>query len=227
MQAPFDTWREFWQPHLVGSQLVATVALLVLSTPAEATPSERTFSVAGTTSKRKGGAKLKRSTLSHLTLLKRVIRDRLKGRKRLERAKRPKKSATAPGVFSVFAPPSTSVVAPPPLAVAAAPPSTSAATIPPMDELTEDFEARMEEESQTIEALIVSGDLAFEIGDQGELSLLEQHELDGLTGLDVETEEGQVVDNDLLTFDNFLLAYSRGGVSNDAVEIDANTTEVP
>ena len=84
----------------------------------------------------------------------------------------------------------------------------------------------MEEESQTIEALIVSGDLAFVVGDEGELSLLEHHELDSLTGFDVEAEEGQVVENDLLTFDNLLLAYSRGGALN-AVEIDANTTEVP
>ena len=232
MQAPFEEWREFWQPHVVGSPLVASVALLVLSTPAEATQSERTFSVAGTQSKRRGGGKLKRSTLSHLTLLKRVIRDRLRGRKRFERTKRARKSAppslasgATSGVFPVFAPPSASAVATP-SAAAVGLPSASAATIAPaMDELTEEFNSRMEEEAEVIEALIVSGDLAFIVGEEGELSLLEQIDLEGLTAID-EADEAQVVDDDALSLDNLLIAF-RGGAASNAVEIDDSAPEVP
>ena len=71
--------------------MVASVALLVLLTPAEATQSERTFSVAGTQSKRRGGGKLKRSTLSHLTLLKRVILKRKREKKEKKGGKKEKK----------------------------------------------------------------------------------------------------------------------------------------
>ena len=234
MQAPFEEWREFWQPHVAGSPLVASVALLVLSTPAEATQSERTFSVAGTQSKRRGGGKLKRSTLSHLTLLKRVIRDRLRGKKRNERAKRARKSAppslasgstTTSGVFPVFAPASASAVATPSAAAVGLPSASAATVAPAMDELTEEFNSRMEEEAEVIEALIVSGDLAFIVGEEGELSLLEQIDLEGLTAID-EADEAQVVDDDALSLDNLLIAF-RGGAASNAVAIDDSAPEVP
>ena len=96
LQEPRDEWKAFWKSQLSPSPLVTKIALLVLSTSAEATPSERTFSVAGALSKRRGGGKLKPGTLSSLTMLQRVTRNRLEGKTRLTRAKRLKPMATQP-----------------------------------------------------------------------------------------------------------------------------------
>ena len=132
LQEPRDEWKAFWKSQLSPSPLVTKIALLVLSTSAEATPSERTFSVAGALSKRRGGGKLKPGTLSSLTMLQRVTRNRLDGKTRLTRAKRLKPMATQPLA--------TQPLATQPLAAVVAPLSATAEAMDTSDE----FEARLQ-----------------------------------------------------------------------------------
>ena len=88
------------------------------------------------------------------------------------------------------------------------------------DEFSEEFEARLEAELEHIEEMIVAGDLAFIVGDQGVLSLLEQHDLEGLTAID-DAHEGRFFDDDEMSLNNLLLVVGRGGAS-EAVEIHAD-----
>ena len=162
LQEPRDEWKAFWKSQLSPSPLVTKIALLVLSTSAEATPSERTFSVAWALSKRRGGGKLKPGTLSSLTMLQRVTRNRLEGKTRLTRAKRLKPMATKP-------------LATQPLAAVVAPLSATAEAMDTFDE----FEARLQVDAKLVEAMINKGELAFiTVGDDGDLELLEQDPVD-------------------------------------------------
>ena len=177
------------------------VALLVLSTSAEATPSERTFSVAGTISKRRGGGKLKPSTLSKLTMLQRITRNSLEGKIRLNRTKRFKVIAPAPLLATTSSP-----------AMAATPSAT--VVIEAMDDLSDEFEARLQADVEHIEAMIDAGELAFMAGEHGDLELLEQNlNLEVLTSSILtssdEARESDVVPDDY-SLDNLFSAFSAG-----------------
>ena len=206
------------------SPLLTRVALLVLSTTAESTPSERTFSVAGTISKRRGGGKLLRKTLSYLTLLQRATREKLRGKKRFTRAKRSRKDAQSLETFPLFASPSTSAPIAPP----------SASALVAMDELSEEFEARLQADAEEVEAMIDAGKLAFIVGDQDDLALLEQE--DDLTGLtiidgrdsddsDAKDEASHVLEDNDMSFDKLLSDIHGDGAA--AIEIDSEAAEVP
>ena len=206
------------------------------STCAQYIPSERTFSVAGTISKRRGGGTLSRKTLSYLTLLQRATREKLQGKKRLTRAKRSRKDALPSGTgtpvtFPLFASPATSRTAPviAALPVPIAPPSASAFT---MDELSEEFEARLEADAEKVQAMIDAGQLAFIVGDQGDLALLEPE--DDLTGLTIDETSSRdsdaedadhVLDDDDMSFDK-LLSDIRGEHAAEFIEIDSEAAEV-
>ena len=241
----------FWSTQQSANPLLTQVALLVLSTTAEATTSERTFSVAGTVSKKRGGAKLKRSTLSQLTLLQRVTRGRLRGKYRYTRAKRSKKvteplpsgsTVTPPATFPLFASHSVSAV---PIAAPAAPsafaaptPIAAAATY----EIIDEFEARLQAEVDQVEAMINAGQLAFSVGAESDVAaLLNQDLLAGVIIIDDPTssDDGDAVrvldDDDDLSVDSLLsarqvggtvLSSNHGGGAAEAVEIDSDL-EVP
>ena len=237
----------FWSTQQSANPLLTQVALLVLSTTAEATTSERTFSVAGTVSKKRGGGKLKRMTLSQLTLLQRVTRRRLVGKHRFTRAKRSKKvtepTVTPPVTFPLFA--SHSVLAVPiaapavpiavpvtPSAFAAPTPIAAAATY----EIFDEFEARLQAEVDQVEAIINAGQLAFIVGAEGDVAALLQQDL--LAGLIIDdptsSDDADAVrvldDDDDLSFDSLLsarqvggavLSSNHGGGAAEAVEIDS------
>ena len=169
------------------------VALLVLSISAEATPSERTFSVAGTISKRRGGGKLRPSTLSNLTMLQRITRTSLEGKNRLMRVKR-LKPATPPLT--------TASPAAPPLTTASL--TNTVMEIEVMENLSDNFEARLQAEAEQVEVMINAGELAFMVGDQGDLELLEQN-LELFTSSDDGiVDESHVLDDDDCSLDNLL-----------------------
>ena len=183
------------------------VALLVLSTSAEATPSERTFSVAGAISKRRGGGKLKPEILSNLTMLQRATRNSLEGKTRLARAKRLKTMAIQPLPAAAQ-----------PLA-AALPAAVVAPQVEAMDDFSDEFEARLQADVELIEAMINKGELAFiTVGDHVEL--LEQDRVDQeLLEQTLElTSSHNVINSDDFDFEysleNLLSAFSGGAVGS-------------
>lgn len=204
------------------------VALLVLSTSAEATPSERTFSVAGTISKRRGGGKLKPSTLSKLTMLQRITRNSLEGKNRLNRTKRLKVIAPAPLLATTSSP----------SAMAATPSAT--VVIEAMDDLSDEFEARLQADVEHIEAMIDAGELAFMAGEHGDLELLEQNlnlevltssilTSSILTSSDEARESDVVPDDDDYSLDNLFSAFSGGAALQAAGSVMSavQASEVP
>jgi len=197
LQDPREEWKAFWKLQLFPNPLVTKVALLVLSTSAEATPSERTFSVAGAISKRRGGGKLKPETLSNLTMLQRATRNSLEGKTRLARAKRLKTMAIQPLPAAAQ-----------PLA-AALPAAVVAPQVEAMDDFSDEFEARLQADVELIEAMINKGELAFiTVGDHVEL--LEQT-------LEL-TSSHNVINSDDFDFEysleNLLSAFSGGAVGS-------------
>ena len=207
------------------------VALLVLCTPAEATLSERTFSVSGAISKRRGGGKLKPSTLSNLTMLQRITRNRLDGKTRLTRAKRSK------------------IITPAPLATTSLPsamatPLSATAESEAMDDLSDEFEARLQADAEQVEAMINAGELAFMVGEHGAVELLEQNlelqnclELlstssvdgsDGVTsrsGSDGIGESDVVSDDDEYSLDKLLSAFSGGAAVQSVGSVTRSAVE--
>ncbi len=207
LQDPREEWKAFWKLQLFPNPLVTKVALLVLSTSAEATPSERTFSVAGAISKRRGGGKLKPETLSNLTMLQRATRNSLEGKTRLARAKRLKTMAIQPLPAAAQ-----------PLA-AALPAAVVAPQVEAMDDFSDEFEARLQADVELIEAMINKGELAFiTVGDHVEL--LEQDRVDQeLLEQTLElTSSHNVINSDDFDFEysleNLLSAFSGGAVGS-------------
>ena len=99
-----------------------------------------------------------------------------------------------------------------------------------MDELSEEFEARLQADAEEVEAMIDTGKLAFIVGDQDDLALLEQEDdLTGLTiidGRDSDAEDaGHVLDDDDMSFDKLLSDIHGDGAA--AIEIDSEAAEVP
>jgi hypothetical protein len=209
LQDPRQEWKAFWKSQLSANPIVTKVALLILSTSAEATPSERTFSVAGTISKRRGGGRLKPGTLSNLTMLQRITRNNFEGKIRSTRAKRLKTVATQPLATASLA----AVVA------AVALPSATA-----VDDLSEEFEARLQADVEQVEAMIDAGELAFITGEDGdlELQLLEQN-IELLTSADlVNFDDG----DDEYSLDNLLSAFS-GAQQPGSLMSAVEASEVP
>ena len=207
LQDPREEWKAFWKLQLFPNPLVTKVALLVLSTSAEATPSERTFSVAGAISKRRGGGKLKPETLSNLTMLQRATRNSLEGKTRLARAKRLKTMAIQPLPAAAQ-----------PLA-AALPAAVVAPQVEAMDDFSDEFEARLQADVELIEAMINKGELAFiTVGDHVEL--LEQDRVDQeLLEQTLElTSSHNVINSDDFDFEysleNLFSAFSGGAVGS-------------
>ena len=100
-----------------------------------------------------------------------------------------------------------------------------------MDELSEEFEARLQADAEEVEAMIDAGKLAFIVGDQDDVALLEQE--DDLTGLtiidgrdsDAKDEASHVLEDNDMSFDKLLSDIHGDGAA--AIEIDSEAAEVP
>ena len=154
-------------------------------------------------------------------MLQRATREKLRGKKRFTRAKRSRKDAQSLATFPLFASPSTSAPIAPP----------SASVLIAMDELSEEFEARLQADAEEVEAMIDAGKLAFIVGDQDDVALLEQE--DDLTGLtiidgrdsDAKDEASHVLEDNDMSFDKLLSDIHGDGAA--AIEIDSEAAEVP
>ena len=136
-------------------------------------------------------------------MLQRITRTSLERKNRLMRMKR-LKPATPPLTTASPATPPLTTASP------AAPPLTTASLtntvmeIEVMENLSNNFEARLQAEAEKVEVMINAGELAFMVGDQGDLELLEQN-LELFTSSDDGiVDESHVLDDDDCSLDNLL-----------------------